>query len=182
MTTKMSAPTKVQTIAPTDLKIKIEKDGSINLIDVRTPSEYRGKRVSIARNFPLDKLSIHSAQELQPDGNDRPLYVICHSGARAKNACELLIKAGVNAICVEGGTKACEEAGLPIIHQKNVIPLDRQVRIGAGAFVLTGVLLGTLINPWFLAICGFVGCGLIFAGITDWCGMSVVLARMPWNR
>jgi len=29
---------------------------------------------------------------------------------------------------------------------------------------------------------GFVGCGLVFAGVTDTCGMGMMLAKMSWNR
>ena len=60
--------------------------------------------------------------------------------------------------------------------------LERQVRIGAGSLVLVGVLLGWLVNPAGYAISACVGCGLIFAGVTDWCGMGLLLAKMPWNR
>jgi Protein of unknown function (DUF2892) len=28
----------------------------------------------------------------------------------------------------------------------------------------------------------FVGAGLVFAGVSDWCGMARLLALMPWNR
>jgi hypothetical protein len=27
-----------------------------------------------------------------------------------------------------------------------------------------------------------VGAGLVFAGVTDWCGMGLLLAKMPWNQ
>jgi hypothetical protein len=29
---------------------------------------------------------------------------------------------------------------------------------------------------------GFVGAGLVFAGVTGFCGMARLLALMPWNR
>jgi len=34
----------------------------------------------------------------------------------------------------------------------------------------------------FLGLTGFIGAGLIFAGVTDFCGMAMLLAKMPWNR
>jgi hypothetical protein len=37
-------------------------------------------------------------------------------------------------------------------------------------------------HPGFFALAGFVGTGLIFAGLTDFCGMGLLLARMPWNN
>ncbi len=63
-----------------------------------------------------------------------------------------------------------------------VISLERQVRIAAGAIVLTGVLLGWRVHPGFFGLSGFVGAGLIFAGITDWCGMGLLIAKAPWNQ
>ena len=63
-----------------------------------------------------------------------------------------------------------------------VVSLERQVRIVAGFLTLGGVVLGALVHPGFYGLSAFVGAGLMFAGITDWCGMAMVLARMPWNR
>jgi hypothetical protein len=58
----------------------------------------------------------------------------------------------------------------------------RQVQIGAGSVVVVGVLLGYFVaQPWML-IALAMGAGLVFAGITGWCGMAKVLALMPWNK
>lgn len=65
---------------------------------------------------------------------------------------------------------------------RKVLSLKRQVRIGAGLLILTGVILGTLVHPGFFALSGFVGAGLVFAGLTDWCGMGLLLANAPWNQ
>ena len=84
---------------------------------------------------------------------------------------------------VEGGTLGWAEAGLPVNRgTTKVISLERQVRIAAGLLVLTGVALGTWVHPGFYGISAFVGAGLTFAGITDWCGMAMLLAKMPWNQ
>jgi hypothetical protein len=56
------------------------------------------------------------------------------------------------------------------------------VRIAAGTLGLTGVVLGFVLHQGFFFLSGFVSAGLIFAGLTDWCGMGLLLARMPWNR
>jgi hypothetical protein len=47
---------------------------------------------------------------------------------------------------------------------------------------LTGVVPGAFVSHWFFALSGFVGAGLIFAGVTGICGMAMLLAKMPWNR
>jgi hypothetical protein len=60
--------------------------------------------------------------------------------------------------------------------------LERQVRIAAGSLVLLGVALGAFVSQWLYGLSAFVGAGLVFAGLTDTCGMGMLLARMPWNR
>ena len=83
---------------------------------------------------------------------------------------------------VTGGTLAWQEAGLPVERGTvKVISLERQVRIAAGSLVVIGVVLAKLVNPWFIGLSAFVGAGLVFAGITDFCGMGLLLARLPWN-
>jgi hypothetical protein len=77
---------------------------------------------------------------------------------------------------------ACVEVGLPVVRGKKTISLERQVRIAAGLLVLIGSLLGWLVHPVFIGLSAFVGAGLVFAGVTDTCGMGLMLARMPWNQ
>ena len=84
---------------------------------------------------------------------------------------------------VEGGTSAWASAGLPVNKgTSEVISLERQVRIAAGALVFSGVLLAHFVNPVFIWLSGFIGAGLIFAGTTDWCGMGILISKMPWNQ
>jgi rhodanese-related sulfurtransferase len=153
------------------------------LIDVRTPVEYREVHVGIARNVPLDRLDPASIMRARNGTADKTLYVICRSGGRGQQACEKFRAAGFsNVVNVEGGTLACVEAGVPVVRGKKAISLERQVRIAAGSLVLTGVILGWLVHPVFFGLSGFVGAGLVFAGVTDTCGMGMMLAKMPWNQ
>jgi rhodanese-related sulfurtransferase len=155
----------------------------IELIDVRTPVEYREVHVEFARNVPLDQLDPAALIAARNGTGSEPLYVICRSGGRGQQACEKFLKAGFsNAVNVEGGTMACIEAGLPVVRGQKAISLERQVRIAAGSLVLLGAVLGWFVNPAFIGLSAFVGAGLIFAGITDTCGMGLLLARMPWNQ
>jgi hypothetical protein len=109
--------------------------------------------------------------------------VVCRSGNRARQAAEKLKAAGVDSVVVlDGGLQAWERAGLPALRGRKTISLERQVRIVAGAMVFTGTLLSLLVSPLWLILPGFVGAGLMFAGLTDWCGMGLLLARMPWNQ
>jgi hypothetical protein len=83
---------------------------------------------------------------------------------------------------VDGGTLACEAAGLPLVRGKRTLSLDRQVRIAIGLLVLLGAVLGWTVHAAFVALSAFCGAGLIFAGITDRCPLAMAIARMPWNR
>lgn len=155
------------------------QQGTVRLIDVRTPAEFREVHSVFAENRPLDALH---PEELVSD-SEEPLYVMCRSGNRSTKACEALLKAGhKNVVNVDGGTAAWEAAGLPVERGKKTISLERQVRIAAGFLVLIGAVLGFFVHPYWIALSAFVGAGLMFAGITDTCGMAMVLARMPWNQ
>jgi rhodanese-related sulfurtransferase len=169
----------VNTISPAELKDTLAS-GNCTLVDVRTPAEFRELHVRGAVNLPLERISLDSVPK---PGGDEPLYVICQKGGRGAQACQKLISAGLeNVINVDGGTLACRDAGLPVVEGKKTISLERQVRIAAGLLVILGVVLGATVSEYFYALSAFVGAGLTFAGITDTCGMGMLLARMPWNQ
>jgi rhodanese-related sulfurtransferase len=152
------------------------------LIDVKTPLEFRELHATIARNVPLETLDPQAVMSARNGNSDRPLYVICRGGDRGHKACEKFVAAGYENVCnVEGGTLAWEAADLPVVRGKKAVSLERQVRIAAGFLVLVGALL-TFVHRYFAALPALVGAGLMFAGITDSCGMGMVLARMPWNQ
>jgi rhodanese-related sulfurtransferase len=176
-------PMTITAITPSDL-VELGRNGKqIDLIDVRTPMEFQELHAVPARNVPLDQLDPNALMQAHHGPTDEPLYVICRSGSRGQKACERFFQAGyANVINVEGGTLAWESCGLPVVRGKKTISLERQVRIAAGLLVCLGALLGWLIHPAFIALSALVGAGLVFAGITDTCGMGLLLARMPWNR
>jgi rhodanese-related sulfurtransferase len=171
------------TITPQQLAELCQGGGSIELLDVRTPVEFREVHIAGARNVPLDRLDPVAVMGGRVANRDQPQYVICRAGSRGRQACEQFVAAGFpNVVNVEGGTLACVAAGLLLVRGKKAISLERQVRIAAGAVVLGGMLLSWLVHPVFLGLSAFVGGGLIFAGVTDTCGMGMLLARMPWNQ
>ena len=161
----------------------VVRGGGLDLIDVRTPIEFREVHAVMATNVPLDRLDPQRVMQARNGNAGDPLYVICRSGDRARIACKRFVEAGYeNVIVVEGGTPAWEEAGLPVRHGKRAISMERQVRIAAGLIVLVGTALGAFVHPYLLAVPAFVGAGLTFAGFTNTCGMGMLLARMPWNQ
>jgi rhodanese-related sulfurtransferase len=170
-------------ITPSRLAELHKQGKKIELIDVRTPAEYGEVHLEFARNVPLDQLDPKSVIERRVDAGGEPLYVICHAGGRGRQACEKFAKAGFeNVVNVEGGTSACLATDLPLVRGKKVMSLERQVRIAAGSLVLVGIALAYFVHPYLIGVSAFVGAGLVFAGVTDTCGMGMMLAKMPWNR
>jgi rhodanese-related sulfurtransferase len=152
----------------------------LHLVDVREYAEYAGGRVNGAKLLPLGDLEKRHA-ELD---HTKPIYVMCRTGRRSGEAQRKLKSLGfTNVINVVGGFEAWKKEQLPFERdEKAPWALERQVRFVAGLLVLTGVLLSIFVHPYFVGLAGFVGAGLTFAGATDWCGMGLLLAKMPWNQ
>src|SRR5690606_31954649 len=108
----------------------------------------------------------------------------CRSGNRTRlNASALEACTSCDAYVLEGGLDAWKKAGLPVVADSSQpLELQRQVQIAAGAFIVLGAVLGAMISPWFHALSGFMGAGLVFAGVSGFCGLARVLMLMPWNR
>ena len=173
----------MKSITPADLCRKLTAGEQPRLLDVRTPREYAAAHVAGARLEPLENFDAARVARQLPAATE-PLYVICQSGTRARTAIAKLEKAGLDrCVLVEGGTQGWIEAGLPVEKRAvGGISLERQVRIVAGGLLLAGTVPGYFWHPAFLLLPAFVGAGLVFAGITDICGMGMLLARMPWNQ
>ena len=173
----------VRTITPQELAASLTNECHIDLIDVRTPLEFREMHAGRAHNVPLDQLDPESVLRCRGGAPDDPLYLICRSGSRGQQACEKFLQAGfLHAVNVEGGTLAWAKSGLPVHRGKAAISLQRQVQITAGSLVILGAVLGWLVHPAFVALSAAVGLGLVLTGVTDNCMMGLLLARMPWNR
>ncbi len=169
-----------QTISAQDFAKLCRPDMEACVLDVRSPAEWREKRLAVnCACVPVDQLD---ASDFARQSEGKPVYVLCKKGPRAFRAANALVEAGCeNVYVVEGGIDALEHTDAEI-KRGGGISLERQVRIAAGALVLTGVILGAAVSGWFYLLSAFVGAGLIFAGITDWCGMAMALAKAPWNR
>jgi rhodanese-related sulfurtransferase len=132
----------------------------IRLLDVRTPGEYGSVHIPGAYNVPLATLGEH-AEELRATV-DEPVVLICQSGTRAKRGEEAL--------------KACTMTNLPLLEG------GMNGWIAAGALAATGAALALLVEPLWSVLPAVVGSGLIFAGLTDTCGMAMLLSKLPCNR
>ncbi len=157
------------------------------ILDVRTPGEHAAQHLEARHTLvPLDRLD--PADFMLKRGLDRqaPVYILCRSGMRARTAAEKFAAAGYgNATVIEGGILACAASGVAVAASAGapqVMSLERQVRIAAGALVALGTLLGFYASKSFYLLPFFVGLGLVYAGLTDRCGMALLLLKMPWNK
>jgi len=156
------------------------ENGELHLIDVREQMEFAGGRVSGASSLPLGELE-ERHKELD---HSKPIYVMCRTGRRSAEAQARLRSLGfTNVINVAGGLEAWKTAKLPIERDEHAPwSLERQVRFTAGSIVLAGVLLTLFVHPYFIVLPALIGFGLAFTATIDWCGMGILLSKMPWNR
>ena len=168
----------LKTITPAEAA-RLMREGAATLVDVREADEHARTRIPGARNLPLSRLEDGA---LPASGT---MLFHCRSGARTTaHAARLAGKAGAcDAYLVEGGLDAWQRAGLPVTEdRRQPLELMRQVQIAAGSMVVLGAVLGATVSPWFHALSGGVGAGLVFAGVSGSCGLARVLRMMPWNR
>ncbi|MCS6958578.1 MAG: rhodanese-like domain-containing protein [Pseudanabaenaceae cyanobacterium SKYGB_i_bin29] len=165
-------------VTAAELKEKLDQD-QVLLIDVREPGEFSAERIPGARLIPLSKFDPKHIP-----ATDKEVVLYCRSGKRSEMAAQKLLAAGWNSVTnLQGGITSWKQAGLPIDKDANApISLIRQVQIVAGSLVLTGTLLGAYVNPRFLFLSGFVGAGLVFAGVTDTCALGMLLSKLPYNQ
>lgn len=168
-------------INPTELKEMLAVEPRTRLLDVRTPGEYETVHIPGAYNVPLDQLGEHG-NEIRASV-DEPVVLICQSGGRARKAEEALKNCSMtNLHVLDGGMNAWVAAGMDVRRAAKRMSLERQVRIVAGAMAAIGAVLALTVNPLFAFVPAFVGSGLIFAGVTDTCGMAMVLSKLSYNR
>jgi rhodanese-related sulfurtransferase len=173
-------------ISPMALQRRLKGDATIALIDVRSPAEYRDGHIPGAHLAPLDELKVSNLPDIASGAGlraDKPLYLTCHAGLRAEQAAQVFREAGLNhLVLVRGGTEAWQKAGLPIKRCGNSLSLERQVQIAVGSLLVLKVFFGFTVHELFFVAGAVIGTGLITAGLTRWCGMAKLIARMPWNR
>ena len=168
-------------ISPSTLEERRRQPDGPLLLDVRTPIEVREACIAGVAQVPLDELN--AAEFAKEHGEEAQVVVICRSGKRARNAAEKLAASGMKNVSVlEGGMEAWEAEGLPVQRDRKVIVLDRQVRITTGILILSGWMLGTWVHPAWFGVCAFMGAGLIFSGVANFCGLALILAKAPWNK
>ncbi len=155
--------------------------GKAIIIDVREPAENQAKSIAGSKLIPLAQI----CKNVLPNCAGKKLIIHCHSGKRSQMACQKLLREDSNLEIhnLEGGITAWCDAGCDVESSgKMFLPLDRQVQVTIGLSVFLGTLLGYFVSVKFLIIPAFFGAGLTFAGLTGFCGLAMLLAKMPWNK
>ena len=166
----------MQTLSPPEAAKMVER-GAL-LVDVREADERARMHIPGSRAAPLSALATGDLPRA-----DMTIFH-CKGGAWTQaHAVQLAAKATGDAAMLDGGIDAWIAAGLPhTVDKGQPIEIMRQVQIGAGGLVLLGTILGWFVAPAWFALAAFVGAGLVFAGISGFCGMARILAFAPWNR
>lgn len=177
-TATLQAPSSVS--AP-ELHALLQSHPDTRLLDVRTAPEFQSAHIPQARLLPLDDIRPERLDQLH---GGSPIYVICQSGMRARKAIEKLSRAGLReCVLVDGGMDAWTSAGLPVERgASKVLPLMRQVQLVIGISTAAGAILALTVDPLFVVIPLITGCGLTINGLTGFCGLALLMARLPWNR
>ncbi len=169
--------TKITTISAKQAA-DILKQTKTSLIDVREADEYRKEHIPNSLLHSLSKLNVDQLTESQ-------YLITCQSGVRATQAANELAKANPNCQIhiIEGGLNGWKKEGLPLnINRAAPISIMRQVQITAGSLIVLGAVLAQFANPNFIWLSGFVGAGLMFAGISGTCMMASLLSHLPFNK
>ncbi|HKJ12411.1 MAG TPA: rhodanese-like domain-containing protein [Ornithinimicrobium sp.] len=172
--------TPAPTLDADTLRAQWQRTPGTLLLDVRTESEFESAHIPGSYNVPLARVSEHRDDLSTRLGNN--VVLVCRSGARARQAEEILSAQGVTGLRVlEGGMLAWERAGAPVTRGRQTWDLERQVRLAAGSMVASGIIVSSVFPPlkWFS---GAIGAGLVLAAVSNTCAMGNALARMPWNR
>jgi len=171
---------KPETLSPLQTS-KLLEQGAV-LVDIRDRADFLREHIPQALSLPLTEITTGKTVE----GSDQqPVIFHCQAGMRTTNNAEQLMRAASsgNVFLMSGGINAWKSAALPIIEdKKQPLPIIRQVHITAGILVLVGVIAGYAVDSRLFLLSGFIGAGLIFSGVSGFCGMASLLQKMPWNK
>lgn len=164
-----------------DLK-KLFDAYQVVLVDVREKDEYEAEHIEGAISVPLSELS----ESNLPNALGGKLVIYCRSGIRSCTAYEKVkaFKSDLEEVySLEGGITAWKKKKYPVKKGEGFcMPISQQVHIFIGFSVLVFSLLGYLFDNRFSLLSAFFGLGLLFAGLTGFCGLAILLMKAPWNK
>ncbi|MDA0944884.1 MAG: rhodanese-like domain-containing protein [bacterium] len=168
----------MQLITPDECK-PVLGNPDVAIVDVRESGEFLASAIPGAIHMPLSTIDSQGVDALDAS----TVVVYCLSGMRAAQAAQAIQASTKSVYVLSGGIRAWQAQG-GAVHTRRVIrfTIMQQVQIIAGGCVLAGVILSKVHHPYWVYVSGFMGTGLLFAGLSGWCGMAKVLVKLPWNR
>jgi rhodanese-related sulfurtransferase len=156
------------------------------IVDVREKDEFDAQHVPGSIWVPLSQFA-HLAPGVLQALVGRKVVLMCRSGKRAALAERQIGALGfggqLKTEVYPGGILEWARQGKPVAGGRSGhLPVLRQVQLAAGAMVLTSVVLSFKFDPRLAWLAAFVGGGLFLAGLTGFCPLAELLAKMPWNR
>lgn len=174
----------IKTISPQEAYQALSS-GEALLIDVREPDEFSSEHIAYGLSMPLSIFE-HQFSNLNIPAEKKILFQ-CLKGKRGEQAC--VLASNINGLeneifNIEGGISGWKEHNLPVVINTASAGLSifRQVQIIIGGLIAVMVILGFIGLTLGFMVAGFLGAALFFAGLTGWCGLAMVLAKMPWNK
>jgi rhodanese-related sulfurtransferase len=174
----------IKHITPDELITLISTEDVV-LLDIREKQcvSTNIERIKSAIHVPLCEINKKGSKLLEH--SNRKIIVYSSHGRKSLIAAEQLSKAGIfsEVTNLEGGLENWKKAGKEIIKDKGLwLSIDRQMRLVLGTFILFALVMfyNSTIN--WLIIPLIISLGLINSAVTGWCGMTIFLATMPWNR
>lgn len=153
----------------------------ILICDIREADEYNREHIVGAKNFPLSNLQVNKLDDI---AKSKKLILHCQSGNRTKMNEKVFKNINCDEVMILcDGINAWKKQGCAIAkNNKAPLPLMRQVQIIAGCLILFGIILSYTVSKDFILLSGFVGLGLLVAGVTGFCGMANILMLLPYNK
>ncbi len=168
---------QVKHISYEELKNLLKQDTI--LIDIREPSEHKSSHIPGSINIPKD---IFTQSLLNNLSNDN-IVIYCKSGNRCSMLLQnLQLNDKQQVYHLTGGTNALPNDALSNSSSKKVLPLMQQVQVAIGILIIASYLLAFFVNYNFIYVPAILACGLIFAGLSGFCGLAKLLSKMPWNK
>ena len=96
----------------------LPRDGSVTLLDTRTPGEYAAGHMEGFVNIPVDELR----QRIGELEAGKPVYVVCQSGLRSYLACRILAQHGYDCFNFSGGYRLYETVVLDRLAAQTARP------------------------------------------------------------
>jgi rhodanese-related sulfurtransferase len=160
--------------------------GKAIIIDVRELDEYNQERIEGVENFPLSTLPYEITKI---NASSKQIIFQCKGGVRSMKACGIAtsVFGDMEFLNLEGGIEAWKNSGLKTINQNNLkkncnLSIFRQVQIIIGGLISLFIVLGLTVSSAFLIISLALSIALTFSGISGWCGLALILQKMPWNK